>query len=144
MPFLFAQTPSDISGLAGNAGWTGVGLLGAILAWLLLWHLPRKDSREDESRKLYLEKIESVTASFAATVRSITSTHSEQMQSAIDRQDRQMEKLAASYESEGAKQRADGIAALKLVIDHCDREADVLRDIRDSVAQVRELVNKEK
>lgn len=27
--------------LAGNGGWAGAGLLGAVLAWLLFWHLPR-------------------------------------------------------------------------------------------------------
>lgn len=30
-------------GLAGNAGWAGAGLLGLVLAWLLLLHLPQKD-----------------------------------------------------------------------------------------------------
>ena len=29
--------------LAGDGGWYGAGLLGAVLAWLLLYELPRRD-----------------------------------------------------------------------------------------------------
>lgn len=29
--------------LAGSSGWAGAGLLGLVLAWLLLKHLPAKD-----------------------------------------------------------------------------------------------------
>ena len=31
--------------IAGNSGWAGAGLLGAVLAWLLLKHLPAKDAQ---------------------------------------------------------------------------------------------------
>lgn len=34
--------------LAGGAGWAGVGLLGAILSWLLFIHLPGKDKQVRE------------------------------------------------------------------------------------------------
>lgn len=37
----FADVTSDP--ISGGAGWVGAGLLGAVLAWLLLKHLPDKD-----------------------------------------------------------------------------------------------------
>lgn len=37
---MLAQTADPIS---GGAGWVGAGLLGLVLAWLLLKHLPDKD-----------------------------------------------------------------------------------------------------
>lgn len=41
---LLAQTnPTDA--LAGGAGWIGAGLLGLVLSWLLLRHLPAKDAQ---------------------------------------------------------------------------------------------------
>lgn len=39
---VLAQSPDPIS---GGAGWVGAGLLGAVLAWLLLVHLPAKDKQ---------------------------------------------------------------------------------------------------
>lgn len=41
---LLAQTDAG-GGLAGNSGWAGAGLLGLVLGWLLLLHLPRKDAQ---------------------------------------------------------------------------------------------------
>lgn len=40
-----AQTPDPIS---GGAGWVGAGLLGAVLGWLLFFHLPSKDKQLKE------------------------------------------------------------------------------------------------
>jgi hypothetical protein len=34
---------ADPSALGGGAGWAGAGLLGLVLSWLLLKHLPDKD-----------------------------------------------------------------------------------------------------
>jgi hypothetical protein len=34
---------SDPASLGGSSGWVGAGLLGLVLAWLLLRHLPDKD-----------------------------------------------------------------------------------------------------
>lgn len=34
--------------LAGNSGWVGTGLLGAVLSWLLFVHLPAKDKQIKE------------------------------------------------------------------------------------------------
>ena len=42
---LFAQSPEVIS---GGAGWVGAGLLGAVLSWLTLVHLPAKDKQVKE------------------------------------------------------------------------------------------------
>lgn len=39
---LLAQSVGD---LAGSGGWAGAGLLGLVLAWLLLKHLPSKDEQ---------------------------------------------------------------------------------------------------
>lgn len=43
---LFAQTATDP--ISGGAGWIGAGLLGAVLCWLLIIHLPAKDKQLKE------------------------------------------------------------------------------------------------
>lgn len=42
---VFAQKSDALS---GGAGWVGAGLLGAVLSWLLLVHLPSKDKQVKE------------------------------------------------------------------------------------------------
>src|SRR5689334_4997153 len=37
--------PPTIDSLSGGAGWFGAGLLGLVLGWLLLVHLPSKDKQ---------------------------------------------------------------------------------------------------
>jgi hypothetical protein len=49
--FILAQasnTPvTDANLISGGAGWAGAGLLGLVLGWLLLKHLPDKDKQFD-------------------------------------------------------------------------------------------------
>jgi hypothetical protein len=47
MSCLIALLLSQVSAdpLSGGAGWVGAGLLGAVLAWLCLLHLPGKDKQ---------------------------------------------------------------------------------------------------
>lgn len=53
--YSFAQGPSPIT---GGAGWAGAGLLGLVLAWLLLKHLPDKDKQLTELIKIHDERME--------------------------------------------------------------------------------------
>jgi hypothetical protein len=57
---LFAQ----VAPLSGAEGWTGAGLLGLVLAWLLFWHLPGKD-----------KQLEKLIADKDALVKAITDEH---------------------------------------------------------------------
>jgi hypothetical protein len=68
---LLAQTTP----LSGAEGWTGAGLLGLVLAWLLFWHLPGKDKQLE---KLIADKdtqIAKVIADKDATIKAVTDTH---------------------------------------------------------------------
>ncbi len=38
----------SLDSLSGGAGWVGAGLLGLVLAWLLLKHLPDKDKQQKD------------------------------------------------------------------------------------------------
>ena len=41
--YVFSQAAPTVDPISGGAGWVGAGLLGLVLAWLLLKHLPDKD-----------------------------------------------------------------------------------------------------
>lgn len=62
---LFAQTGAEA--IAGSAGWAGAGLLGLMLAWLLLVHLPAQtkqfrdfwtEAREERDRAFDRHRLE--------------------------------------------------------------------------------------
>ncbi len=53
-----APTSSPID-LSGGSGWVGAGLLGAVLSWLLLKHLPEKDRQIE---RLITDKDSQITA----------------------------------------------------------------------------------
>ncbi len=46
-PLVFAQSAPDA--LAGGSGWAGAGLLGLVLSWVFLVHLPSKDKQLKET-----------------------------------------------------------------------------------------------
>lgn len=57
--WVYAQIADKTAGdvLAGGAGWFGAGLLGAVLSWLLLKHLPEKDRQSKEKDDLILKVV---------------------------------------------------------------------------------------
>jgi hypothetical protein len=54
MLILLAQEAAQ---LGGQAGWLGAGLLGLVLSWLLLVHLPGKDKLILDLMKQYREEL---------------------------------------------------------------------------------------
>ena len=73
---VISQVPSASDSLiAGNAGWAGAGLLGLVLAWLLLVHLPSKDKQMAEKDKAKDAAIEKIVMEFAAESRQQREAH---------------------------------------------------------------------
>lgn len=56
MMAILAQS-ATVDPISGGAGWVGAGLLGAVLAWLLLRHLPEKDKQTKEFSDKLVEVI---------------------------------------------------------------------------------------
>ena len=62
---LLAQTDP----ISGGGGWLGAGLLGLVLSWLCLVHLPTKDRREDEKDKRNQERMDKKDAQLTEMMR---------------------------------------------------------------------------
>lgn len=92
---LFAQavTAADTSGIAG---WTGTGLLGSVLAWLLFKHLPAKDQqvkemidahnaamKDKDSR--FLAELKDQRIEFRESLKEVVSHCEEEMRGVTDR-----------------------------------------------------------
>lgn len=75
---------SQLDSISGNAGWAGAGLLGAVLGWLLLWHLPAKDKQmaekdkaKDEAIALKDKDMKELIANFRLEAKDQRSAHKE-------------------------------------------------------------------
>ena len=75
--------------LSGASGWAGAGILGLVLAWLLLKRLPDNDS---------------------------------QFERMVNKKDEAMTVLVGKHIEDMRESREEFRAALKTVVDHCERE----------------------
>lgn len=89
-----AAAPS-VESLAGGSGWVGAGLLGAVLSWLLLWHLPDKDkqlkavmdAKDAQIEALltrYLQTEKEQRLAFQASLETVVNSHTTQLKGLND------------------------------------------------------------
>ncbi len=67
---LLAQTviPDAIS---GGAGWAGAGLLGLVLGWLLLKHLPEKDAQLAAKDKAHSDQLDAKDENYLEQIKTL-------------------------------------------------------------------------
>lgn len=90
-----AAVPPPGDPISGGAGWVGAGLLGLVLGWLLLVHLPSKDKQlkelidaQDKQVGVLVEKFEKALADtrgeFRDALDRISERHERQVNAMID------------------------------------------------------------
>lgn len=110
--------------LSGGGGWLGAGLLGLVLAWLLLKHLPDKDKFLTDTIDKKERVIEAQKAEFTAALHKQTSDHKAALSEIVEHcreenehvrstSDRQMSELTNTI-----RQLADAIRADRKGPDH--------------------------
>ena len=94
---LFAQSaPTIADGLAGSSGWFGAGLLGLILSWLLLVHLPRQDKRSDDKDQAFLARLEAKDQAHQKVIDAIVANNRESMNAVVAHCKEEMDKITES------------------------------------------------
>lgn len=79
---LLAQVAN--SALSGEAGWAGAGLLGLLLAWLLLKHLPAKDQQIIDFIKTKDQHVLEITTKFEQNLDKIVDHCKEEFKIVLD------------------------------------------------------------
>ena len=69
--------------LSGGSGWVGAGLLGLVLAWLLLKHLPEKDKQYKELIEAHKEEMRATRAEFRDELTTERKLRQEQTQAVL-------------------------------------------------------------
>lgn len=100
--------------IAGGAGWVGAGLLGLVLSWLLLKHLPDKDKQIKEFQEAKDQQIAELTG----------------------KHERKLELVTATFRTESLEIRREFKAALDAVLSHCEKEMGKFTSgIRDEIGR---------
>ena len=101
----------DLSGLGGASGWVGTGLLGLVLGWLLIVHLPAKDKERKEEREAKDTTVASLMTAKDEALRVVIGMNQESLGQQRKDFRETLDALGIRYE-----------ASLKIVIAHCDGE----------------------
>lgn len=112
--FLFL---ADVEALAGGAGWVGAGLLGLVLGWLLLKHLPDKDKQLDGILQRKEAFIRSLLDTNVATEKESRKEFRESLNAVVNHCREEMQTLA-NIQAKQVEETAITLAALRTGIDH--------------------------
>jgi citrate synthase len=131
---LLAQAADPIS---GGAGWIGAGLLGAVLCWLLLKHLPDKDKQTREIIAEFREETKDVRESFQSMLNGVTTRC--ELETAALRVE--MDAARKSYREESEAQRRAYVEILDRIAAKFEAEVAAVREAagRDLEAVVRRI-----
>lgn len=118
---------AEVDPISGTAGWAGAGLLGAVLSWLLLRHLPAKDAQLEKLIKDKDDRIDALVKEHRETVREVIQHHTDN----------------------AVRARDDFRTILNSVIQHCEKEvtgmATVMREefgaLDTSIANLAKALN---
>lgn len=112
MPF-FADADTLLSG----SGWTGAGLLGSVLAWLLFRHLPAKD-----------EQVKGMIERYDAAMDRLIDRHEKSLTEARTEFRESLEAVVTHCEREMEK-HATGMQALSTAVDKLTQAVSVWRGL---------------
>ena len=90
MWLLLAQTDLPI----GGSGWAASGLIGLVLSWLLLVHLPRQDKRNDDKEAAFMTQMKEKDAAHNETIKMIMVANKEALQTVVEHCKEELDKIA--------------------------------------------------
>ena len=94
---------ADLDPVSGGAGWVGTGLLGSVLCWLLLKHLPDQTRQLRELTEAKDKQIETLIAAKDKAVAEMTAAFSKTHDKALDTFAATMGQAQASFTTRNDK-----------------------------------------
>lgn len=94
---LLAQSAESLS---GGAGWVGAGLLGAVLGWLLLKHLPDKDKQIKEFVQGKDDHVKALADEFRRELKETRIEYRAALESVLGHCRQEMETISATLKEE--------------------------------------------
>lgn len=101
---MFAQAMDPIS---GGAGWLGAGLLGLVLGWLLLLHLPAKDKQIKDLLDASNTRLDTLIDKHNAAMERAQILFRESLDTVVEHCEKEMAKLTAEIRGRRPEQEDD-------------------------------------
>ena len=114
---------------AGGAGWVGTGLLGSVLLWLFFRHLPDKDKQLKEFTDAKDDQIKELIKEHTVRLTGLNEAHNSLMDRQIQRTEKLLAEQALLLSISDKERRGDFRAALDVVVNHCQRESELQREM---------------
>lgn len=116
--WLLAQGAAAADPISGGAGWVGAGLLGLVLAWLLLKHLPEKD-----------KQIYSLIEVKDKQLETIMGLKDQQIKDVMAAKTAQMTELLSSHAQHVDRMHRENKDMMAQVIAHCKEEMEITNQL---------------
>ncbi len=149
MPLTFSQADTLTGGaIPGGAGWVGAGLLGLVLSWLLLVHLPAKDkqitemvkardealTKKDEQISSHIktrdELADRLEGKYETSLKAVVASHKDVMGTTLQVHQESLKDQKTHHE-----------VMMRLVIDHCDKEnVQITKTMTQALSEISEAV----
>lgn len=127
--YIFAQAAVDP--ISGGAGWVGTGLLGTVLCWLLLKHLPDKDKQIKELLNTHDGiqankdiQIQNIVTGNQVTLKDLWQKNSEAIKDLTASSQKSIETIAAAFTKNIDTLVISNQRAVDAVTSHCQAELD--------------------
>ena len=126
---LIAAMLADVDPISGGAGYIGAGLLGAVLGWLLLKHLPDKD-----------RQLENLLTNKDKQMQELLTNGGTQMQNLLVSKDTQLTDQLALERAACEKRHTDNLAEWRLEREIREkRHAELMTEFRLTHSEEKEL-----
>lgn len=119
---IFSQ--SAVDPISGGAGWVGAGLLGAVLSWLLLKHLPEKDKYIKDIIKEHGDSINRVTEKHETAVKLSAEKHAAAVEALAIKTENIISRVADKHAQAVDTMTKTFTVSLDTVVVHCKEEMD--------------------
>lgn len=125
---LLAQIP-----ITGDySGWVGTGLLGSVLSWLLLRHLPEKDRQIKEINDSHVLAVKLVADANTLRMDKLIDTNVESTKYVANENTIRIDKLANAHIVAVEKMIVAHDLQMDRILDHCKSEmSDIVADYRE-------------
>lgn len=114
--WVLGEVVTEQNYITGGAGWAGAGLLGLVLGWLLLKHLPDKDRQFDALIKAHSDNDKELHVACAAERKEQYQEFSKALTAILDRSSKDSERNFLAVQTEMQNLR-ETLRALSQVID---------------------------
>lgn len=135
-PLLAIALAQATDPISDGAGWIGAGLLGAVLSWLLLKHLPDKDRQMREMMTIHDTiqtnkdaQIQTIVTGNQAALRDLWEKESLAIKELTASSQKSIETVAATFTKNIDTLIASNQTAVDAVTAHCQKELDRVFDI---------------